>query len=305
MGFTVEQLQELGLLDENLFVRPLKDLQGKFLRPDQELRVAGFTRIADVGSVLRDLQGDREDWPIVLKPDQCYPFTAACWVQWREHNVFPHDTARCPEPHKDHILPSVVKESMVRIHIPYDSREDLQHILRLFSGEELALEVGPRGESVPARQWDRMLQDIQRSPIETRLCRFRGCNEKVVTTVAAARNAIKVYGLIPADNRFASAFFRTHTLCVRHAQDRDERLAAKRAARDPSDNNDSGGGKGRGRRRRPRRENNQYSDPGPLAPPVQEHLTLEDAQRLRDQARFAQEQQEQELLNTDPMNPET
>lgn len=263
MAFDVPQLQEIGLLDTELFLRPVKDLQGKYLHPDQVLRVAGFTRIADTPAVLSDLQGPRENWPIVLNSDQCYKIMEACWAQWKAHDVFPYDVARCPEPYKEHVLPSVVKESMVRIHISYASREDLDYILRLHDGVELAKEVGARGEQIPVRQWDRMLEDIQRSPIETRLCRYEGCNERVVTTVQAARNAIKVYGLIPEDNRFASAFFRTHTLCVRHAQQRDERLAAKRASKGPAPQQDRGRGGKRGRR--PRRDQ-------PLASTIQNRV---------------------------------
>lgn len=281
MGFTVEQLQELGFLDKQGFICPVKDRQGKFLHPDQILRVAGFTRIADVPAVLSDLQGPREDWPIVLGADECYKIMEACWAQWREHNVFPFDTARCPESYAEHELPSVAKASMVRIHISYASREDLQYILRLHSGEELAKEVGPRGKDIPVKQWDRMLQDIQRSPIETRLCRFKGCNEKVVTDVSAARNAIKVYGLIPEDNRFASAFFRTHTLCIRHAQVRDERLAAKRSGQNAS--------QGPQRRRR-----GGVPNRGPLAAPIGDHLDFETAKRLREQAESAAQQQQDE-----------
>lgn len=282
MGFTVEQLQELGFLDEQVFIRSVKDRQGKFLRPDQILRVAGFTRIADVPAVLSDLQSEREDWPIVLGADECYKIMEACWTQWKAHDVFPFDTARCPEPYAEHELPSVVKESMVRIHISYSSREDLAYILRLHSGEELAKEMGPRGEKVPIRQWDRMLQDIQRSPIETRLCRFKGCNERVVTTVSAARNAIRVYGLIPEDNRFASAFFRTHTLCIRHAQVRDERLAAKRSGQGASP-----------APQRPRRRGGTTKG-GRLAAPIGDHIDFETAKRLREQAETAPQQQHDE-----------
>jgi hypothetical protein len=222
----------MGLLDLEKFLRPVKDRQGKFLRPDQCLRVAGFTRIADVPSVLTDLQGPREEWPIVLTGDDCYAIMEACWVQWREHGVFPYDTARCPEPHKDHVLPSVVKASMVRKHLPTDTREDLAYLIRLHDGAELEKDVGPRGDPIPAREWDRMLRDIQRSPVETRLCRRTGCNEKVVTTVRAARNSIRVYNLIPEKGQFSGAFFRAHTLCMQHAEARDDRLTAKRSTRD-------------------------------------------------------------------------
>lgn len=232
-----EDLVAAGHLTEDLWVLPLRTRDGDVLLPRQALRVYGHAKRASLPDGLAELCDEQfESRPVCVEPDDAYAFTAAMEMQWRTHGVFPYDTSQNPERYDSITLPTVVKEAMDRVLLPFHTQEDLVNLAKLYTG---AFEEGFDALSSDAR--DRRLHELRKLPVIRRVCRTEGCNELVVMSLRAAIVSIEKYGLLPkplleeynldtsGQRYLPSRTFRPHALCNTCADQRQAQRGSGRA----------------------------------------------------------------------------
>lgn len=219
-----DELVAGGFLTEDIWVVPLRTTDGEVLTPRQALRVYGHTKRASLPDGLGELcDPSMEARPVHVVPDDAYAFTAAMDAQWREHDVFPYDTAQVPEKYDSLRMPAVVKRAMDRVLLPFNTKEDLLNLVRRY-----------RGDFDDCTKDAQAMWALHKQHVIRRVCGEDTCNELVAMSLRAAVVYIEKYGLLPEEtlkefglktDGYAyrpSKRFRPHSLCTKCADRQQE-----------------------------------------------------------------------------------
>jgi hypothetical protein len=235
--FDVKDLIATGLLVQDQFAaHAVKDERDALFSPNQCLRAYG----AEYTCMVRPFVMELEREGIVVSPDYVSMVAQAMRHQWEQTGRFPFDVERRPEPFDPHALPLVVRNALVRTHIPWETLEAMRDLVRRYNGDFLRAELAASGKEFYSDQvFADMLRAERQQPVVTRICINPGCGQLARTTLEQAVAAIEKYHLLPQPGQaWSGKLFTPHQRCLTcRSQGRREQPASQpRTARGPRRN---------------------------------------------------------------------
>ena len=219
LTLSVPSLVSDGLLTEDHFFigSNARDLNGQPLMEHQLLRLYGGVVLREVAETLVELRNEG----LMMNEALASNIAAAMEIQWKEHDRFPGDTDRPPQPYSEGSLPLVVRSSMVREYLPYRTMSDMQDLIDRYEGKHLRWQLEASCTMVDEDTFARLLRTEQKQPVVVRTCQNPQCKTLVKTSLEQAVAAIRHFHLLPALGQpFAGKFFNPHAKCMACNRDR-------------------------------------------------------------------------------------
>jgi hypothetical protein len=206
------------LTDDHYFVgAAARDLNGCPLAEHQLLRLYGGVILREIAETLVELRNEG----LMLNEALASNIAASMELQWKEHDRFPGDCERPPQPYIEGIIPLVVRGAMVREYLPYRTLSDMRDLIDRYEGKHLRRQLEASCTTIDEDTFARLLRTEQKQPVVVRNCQNPSCKQLVKTTLEQAVAAIRHFHLLPEVGQpFAGKFFNPHAKCMTCNRDR-------------------------------------------------------------------------------------
>jgi hypothetical protein len=213
--FDLKDLRMMGLLTEDdwFVFHAARDCNNKKLNDNQLLRVYGAHARTEVPELVVELKHEGLD----ISPDMLLAIAQAMDHQWAQHGEFPCDPERRPEPYNPHRIPVVVRNAMVRTHLPWQTLEDMRNLVKRYRGDFLRaeLQAADKLDHMSEQIFADLLRAERQQAVVTRICVNPACGQVARTTLEQAVAAIEKYHLLPQPGQpWSGKLFTPHQRCA-------------------------------------------------------------------------------------------